>query len=255
MGKTVKNPDLNQQIRLGMASMIRIHIAAKTIFAPLLAIVIPVLIVFLVSNQTVKTYSIIGGVALFFAFVLFYLLSPKIISKKFQLKKYITDLGEQADVWKKLAEEHKDKRNIILNKDALSLNSYPEISKGLQKIFSESVKLIQNIGDSFEISARQAVNQYNHLCIQYIAAGDENPLYESIQKVIETLKKSRDDRFTAATTLLENCKAEQKNLPNRASVYKTKLVEFQQREISQCENEIKKINDKKNQAVLMLENL
>lgn len=255
MKTTVETPDLSRQIKLSMASTTRIYIAAKTLFAPLLAIAIPVPIVFLVNNQAIKTYSLIGGGGLFLAFILFYIFCPKIISKKFQLKKYIAELSGQTDVWEKRIKDYKDRINIIVNQDALSISPFPEISKGMQKVFSESVKLMQNINENFETSTRQVVEQYNNLCLQYVATGEESPLYKSLKTVTETLKKSHNERFAAATAFFESCKVEQKNLPIRAGAYKAKLIDMRLAEIARCEKEIDRIKDKKNQAALMLESL
>ncbi|MFZ4632120.1 MAG: hypothetical protein ACOYL8_02850 [Patescibacteria group bacterium] len=255
MEKTLENPELTQQIKLSMASLTRIYVAAKTLFLPLLSIVTPTLIVFLADNQKIKTLSLISGVIVFLLLILFYYFSPHIVGKRFQFEKFIFDLYDQMDAWQRKIHSHKQKRDNFLNRDALTISPYPEITKSLQKTFSESVKLMQNVDSNYEISLRTIIENYNQLSVQYAAVGQECSLYEPLKIVTETLQKSKNERFSAATTFFEACKAEQKNLPNSASTYKIGLVARQQEEIAECEAEINRLQSIKAHAYLMFKSV
>lgn len=255
MEKNLENPKLSRQVKREMAANLRLMVIAKTFLTILFVIASPVLIIFLVDDKSVKIYSLITFAAVFFTMVLFYLVCPLIISKKLQLRYYLKDLDEVITAWRKQKEHHISGLTKCLNQEPLTIEPYPEITRIMQKIFSQSVKLMQNVSGNYEISVKLLIEQYSLLYFQHLDIKHENDLHDLLEKVKESIAKSENERFQAATKFFEACKAEQKKLPTLAANYKTKRVALYQEQVIACQNEIDRVREKKDQALKMLENL
>jgi len=240
-----------------VAETIRIYLVHKLRFWPLIYLVAAIIIVLASEDQNMKTLSIYSGAAISISFILFCLLGHRIISKKFQIKKYLISLDNTIRFWEERTAFYEDKKGTILNTDSLLIEPWPIISRNMEKILSEAIKIKQSINDQnegYKESLHLAISLYNYLCSRFHQVGLEAKLYEPL-KIIQNNLKNSEERTLAAISFFESCKTEHERLPELANGYKKNLVNLADYEIARCNEEIGHIKNKKNQAVLMLENL
>ena len=247
--------DLIKQVNKEMASLLRLRMVAKTSFALLGSIIAPVLMVFIANDEISKVYFLFGAVIVIISFITFYIFSPKIISKKHQLKKYIAELEEEKDVWKKRIESRVSIKAKILNESALLLEPYPEISRNLEKLIIEAGKLVKNTEIEKNRSLIEIFENYKSLSAGYQQLNQKNELREPLQKVLDLSSQNSNEKFNAVEKFFDNVKNEQKKLPEMASAYKLRILGAYEESIVLYKTEMEKVLAKKNQATLMLKEL
>ena len=242
--KIERNSLLEMAIAKEIASITRTFMAAK-LFIPLVAtIIVPILICFSGNNKIAAPYFIDGGIILFILIIVFIYFSPRIVMSEHQLDDYFTNLDQERETWKKQAEIYKSQKENISRQSALSISPYPEITNNLQKTLAEVDKLIRNIEQLHKISLSRLSNCYNELYFQCLKVGQENILTEHYKKVTNNEKLEINKQLTDLNELLEICKVEQKNLPEKAEGYKSGLIKLNQAMIDKTTEEISRIRAK-----------